>query len=136
MEIGKIGAQKDALFDAMFADDGRFALPEGEIGMVPGAAAALYAPRIRKLFEDEGFGDFDVAVNGSDIEFLAFNAEGSSVSLGMRVDDALGLAVDWASGVSVQNGNEISLDWWFEDCGMKFQDVAELKRFVDQFKNW
>lgn len=138
MEIGKIGMPYDTQFDAMFAGEGVFGRSAGDIdpSLSPAVAASLYAPRIRKLFEDAGFGDFEVAVDGSDIDFMAFNANGSNVRLGMRADDALELIVDWTSGVSVQNGNEIDLDWWFEGRDQKFDDVADLKRFVDHFKDW
>jgi hypothetical protein len=56
MEIGSMG-NRDAAFDRMYASDGKFSREEGEFGdLAPEAAAALYAPRIEKLFSDAGFG--------------------------------------------------------------------------------
>lgn len=138
MEIGKIGSREQALFDDMFSGNGKFGYPDGRIDpdLTPDVAAALYASRIEKLFAAEEFGDFDITVDGTDIDFMAINKDGSTVQLGLRVNDDLGLEVDWATGVSIQNGNEIDLDWWFEDQERKFTDVGNLKEFIDQFKEW
>ncbi len=95
-----------------------------------------YSAAVKARMEAHGFDTPDIEFGESGFTLDTTNANGSSFSIGFSVNDELGLHVDWASGVSVANGKEVSLDdgyiWSFEPV----LGYEALQKFLECFQDW
>ena len=98
------------------------------------AFAQSYGDMFEELLSRFEYEKIEIDVEDGGIRVTAFNADGSFFDLGFSVNDRLGINADYLTGVSVDHGNEVSLDWLFTDNG----DLtpATLTEFVECFKVW
>lgn len=98
------------------------------------AFAQSYGDMFEELLTRYGYEKIEIGVEDGDIRVTAFNADGSFFDLGFSVNDRLGINADYLTGVSVDHGNEVNLDWLFTDKGGL--SPATLTEFVEHFKGW
>jgi hypothetical protein len=94
--------------------------------------AKAYGQAIGDWMTSLGYDGVEIDVDGDRFRLTAFNPDGSSLDIEFRVNDRMGLEVVDLRGISVAHGNEVPLDWAFDD-GMGFDG---LEAFLDHFKNW
>lgn len=135
MEAGKFEITPEAHVSEVFKPGAAFSLgaPIGDFDA--NAFEQAYAAAIVDRMQVHGYEQMQVEYDREGFSILAFNPDGSSIQVGYSVNDRLGLDVDYASGISVQNGNEINLDgqvWEFpEELG-----YDSLEEFLAYFKEW
>lgn len=135
MKPGNFEIFPDTHVAAVFKQGASFSLnaPAGDFD--EGRFASAYADAIVDRMKEHGYVDVTVDHDSHGFRIEAFNPDGSSLDVGFSVNDRLGLDVDYASGISVQNGNDVNLTsgvWEFPD---EFGYDA-LEDFLSYFKGW
>jgi hypothetical protein len=135
MEAGKFEISPAAHVADAFKPGSTFSLdePVGDFDRI--AFEKAYAAAIVERLVAHEYADIDVDHDAGGFSVIAFNPDGSNVRLGLSVNDRLGLDIDYADGVSVQNGNEVD----FMDGVWEFPSnlgYDALEQFFDYFKTW
>lgn len=136
MNTGKFEISPESHVAEVFKPGASFSLeaPAGDYDAP--AFERAYATAIEERLKAHDYADLDIDHDAGGFHVLAFNPDGSSIQVGFSVNDRLGLDVDYASGISVQNGNDIDLltmgVWEFpNELG-----YDALEDFLVYFKEW
>jgi hypothetical protein len=132
MTPGKLEISLDDHLESVLQNGGSFSLPAAPGEFDKNACARFYGEVLegRLLYLD--FDNILIEVEGDSISVTAFTPDGSSLNLGFSVNDRMGLDANYLWGVSVQHGNEVPLDWEFED-GIGTESLDE---FFKNYREW
>jgi hypothetical protein len=136
VQAGKFEISPEAHVTDAFRPGGRFSL-DAPVGSIDRPTLfGLYSDAIKARMEAHGFENVEIGIPDAHGFYVdAFNANGSTFSIGFSVNDRMGLDIDYATGISVANGNEINLHadhWDFTDDF----DYDNLEAFLENFKDW
>lgn len=107
--------------------------PAGEVDKAKFLSA--YGSAIVEQMSQIGYEDISVTQDPYGLSVLAFTRDGSSIDIGFGLNDKLGLEVESATGVSVQNGNDVDLlfgHWEFPEP----LSYEALEAFFTNFEQW